>query len=241
MPRVALPLFPLQEVVLFPGMVLPLHIFEERYVKMVQQCLAGDKQFGVVLLRSGEEVGGPAEPHLVGTVAQIQECREVAGGRYVLLAVGGDRFRLLRHWSEDGLLLGEIEPFDDDPDSGTGTELTCQEVRSLAAEHLRLVGEAVGKAFEAPEFPTGPRELSFLMASSLQGEPQLRQELLEGTDTAARLARLAKLLREQVATLGHRLAIHEHAEHITGGNGRLDYRHLTQEILDRVKPPAGDR
>ena len=65
-----LPLFPLNTV-LFPNMVLPLHVFEERYKLMINTCLAQDKPFGVVLIYSGTEAGGPAVPHSVGTVARI--------------------------------------------------------------------------------------------------------------------------------------------------------------------------
>ena len=65
-----LPIFPLGTV-LFPGMPLPLHIFEERYKRMIGRCLDGDRAFGVTLLKSGREVGGPAIPHEVGTIARI--------------------------------------------------------------------------------------------------------------------------------------------------------------------------
>ncbi|MCC7491404.1 MAG: LON peptidase substrate-binding domain-containing protein [Fimbriimonadaceae bacterium] len=228
----ALPLFALQEVVLYPGMPLPLHIFEPRYVRMITACRDGDRQFGVVLLRSGQEIGGPAEPWDVGTVAEIVECREVEAGRLVLLAVGRRRFRIARWWRQDDILRALVVPFEDSPaavDSGL-----VDEVRRLAAEHLRLVARAVGKEIDPPLLPDEAQQLSFVLAAGLQAPLLQRQDLLELTDTSVRLQRLRAVLRQQIAMLSHRLAIGEQAEHITGTNGHLDHRHLTQAMLDRL-------
>src|SRR5262249_39608867 len=74
------PLFPLN-VVLFPGMPLPLHVFEPRYQEMVQACMESDRTFGVCLIRSGQEVGGPADPHPVGTTCEILEASSLGEGR----------------------------------------------------------------------------------------------------------------------------------------------------------------
>ncbi|MCH8222137.1 MAG: LON peptidase substrate-binding domain-containing protein [Chloroflexi bacterium] len=73
-----LPIFPLNTV-LFPGAPLPLRIFEPRYREMLKRCLDGDRRFGVALIKSGPEVGGPAEPHDVGTVARIERVRDEGG------------------------------------------------------------------------------------------------------------------------------------------------------------------
>src|SRR5258708_12580043 len=69
-PRASVPLFPLGSA-LFPGMLLPLHIFEPRYRLLVKRSIEKDEPFGIVLIKSGPEVGGPAEPHRVGTTAKI--------------------------------------------------------------------------------------------------------------------------------------------------------------------------
>ena len=89
-----LPLFPLN-VVLFPDASLPLRIFEERYKLMMQRCLDGDSEFGVVLIRSGPEVGGPAETYSVGTVACIGEVDRLEDGQMLMSVVGLRRFRIL--------------------------------------------------------------------------------------------------------------------------------------------------
>ena len=90
-----LPLFPLNAV-LFPNATMPLQIFEERYKLMLEACLKADSQFGVVLIRSGPEVGGDAVPHAVGTVARILQVNRVKEGRSFVSIVGGRRFEIER-------------------------------------------------------------------------------------------------------------------------------------------------
>ncbi|MBI5833776.1 MAG: LON peptidase substrate-binding domain-containing protein [Armatimonadetes bacterium] len=232
---VALPLFPLQSIVLFPHMMLPLHIFEPRYISMVEDCLAGDRRFGVTLLRSGQEVGGPAVPHLVGTVARIREHREMEEGRYMLLAFGEHRFRVLSYVDDHGLLRADVEFFDDEPDTQDVDQNLREEVTRLAGEHFRLVRDALGQPVPDPVFPGDPRQLSFALASSLQADAGERQALLELTDTAERLRRVAEGLRASTALLGRRIAIDKEATRICTGNGRLDYdEHLSEEILRSV-------
>lgn len=107
------PLFPLQSV-LFPGGRLPLRVFEQRYMEMAKVCLKQSTSFGICLIASGEEVARagakPAEPHAVGTLAHIADWDMQQLGVLNIIAQGGDRFRMLRHWVEDsGLLRGEIE------------------------------------------------------------------------------------------------------------------------------------
>jgi Lon protease-like protein len=110
---VIIPLFPLQSV-LFPGGRLPLRIFEQRYMNMVKVCLKESTSFGICLIAEGEEVARagkkPAAPHQVGTLAHIADWDMQQLGVLDIIAQGGERFRLLRHWVEDsGLLKGEIE------------------------------------------------------------------------------------------------------------------------------------
>ena len=107
-----MPLFPLRTV-LFPGMPLPLRIFEERYKTMTKELLESGGEFGVLLIREGNEVGGAARPYDVGTLARIEESTEMQGGRYILHARGTRRFRLRRMLSPRPYPFGEIELIDD--------------------------------------------------------------------------------------------------------------------------------
>src|SRR5919206_5035298 len=103
-----LPLFPLH-VVLFPGMRLPLHIFEDRYKLMIGTCMVTDETFGVALIRSGQEVGGPAEVFRVGTTARIASMERLPQGRMNLVVVGGERFRIVERLQTQPYLLGSVE------------------------------------------------------------------------------------------------------------------------------------
>src|SRR5258708_34114975 len=89
-----LPLFPLEQVVLFPGMTLPLRIFEERYKVMIGSCQVTDQLFGVVLIRSGSEVGTPADPERIGCTARMGRIDRLPDGRRPILTVGEPRFRV---------------------------------------------------------------------------------------------------------------------------------------------------
>ena len=109
MSALTLPLFPLQTV-LFPGGALPLKIFEQRYMDMAKACLKADAPFGVCLIAQGAEVGAPAEPHAVGTLARIAKWDMEQLGVLQLVVHGTQRFRVLRHRAEpSGLVLGDIE------------------------------------------------------------------------------------------------------------------------------------
>ena len=131
-----LPLFPLHNV-LFPGMALPLHVFESRYKQMIKFCLEGDKRFGVVLIRHGSEALGPLpEPHLIGCTAQIIEVQPLEEGHMYLTTTGVQRFRI--NTINHGLpyLVGKVEilPFEgNDPQelitaaAGPGPTLPTQE------------------------------------------------------------------------------------------------------------------
>src|SRR5712691_1797622 len=106
----ALPLFPLEQVVLFPGMSLPLHIFEERYKVMIGACQVTDQVFGVLLIKSGSEVGAPAQPERVGCPARMLRVDRLLDGRMTILTIGEQRFRLQgpARVMAEGYLVGDI-------------------------------------------------------------------------------------------------------------------------------------
>ena len=105
-----LPLFPLNTV-LFPGMVLPLHIFEERYKLMVNRCLEEELPFGVLLIREGREVGEQAVPHEVGTTTVIAGATRLDGGQLNIVTIGHERFRLRSIRYDQPYLVGDAEPW----------------------------------------------------------------------------------------------------------------------------------
>ena len=112
-----LPLFPPS--VLFPGRPLPLRTFEERYKLMVRELLESRGEFGVILIREGQEVGSGAKPHNFGTLARIEECEELQGGRFALDARGTRRFKLVRMLSPRPYPYGQVEVIDDSTPENT--------------------------------------------------------------------------------------------------------------------------
>lgn len=197
-------MFPLGRV-LFPHESLPLHVFEPRYREMIEACLTGDGEFGVVLIERGSEVGGGDSRFSVGTVARIVEAGRLPDGRYLLATVGTRRFQVRQWLADDPFPRAEIEllPDGDAPpeDAAEVTELerVLRRVSALAAE----LGEpaAVGVTLSAD-----PVRASFEAAAAAPLGPLDAQRLLELDDPGQRLARLRELLTDQAELLEHRLS-----------------------------------
>ena len=137
-----LPLFPLEQVVLFPGMPLPLRVFEERYKVMIGACQVTDQTFGVVLIRAGREVGEPAEPERVGCTARMLRIDRLPDGQMNILSVGEQRFRLLRpaRVMPEGYLMGDVELL-----SETTAAVPDDLIQSLGDEFRTLRGGSSGQ------------------------------------------------------------------------------------------------
>jgi Lon protease-like protein len=184
-----LPLFPLRTV-LFPGMQLPLHIFEERYKLMIATCMVTDKTFGVALIRSGREVGGRAEICDVGATAQIVEIDRLPDGRMNLLATGLDRFRILERLDDQPYPVGTVEVLPDLPERVDGLEQRVAERFRRYLVELGLDEDQVARL----GLPDDPLKLSYVVAASLKVPAIERQQLLEEQFAAGRLRRELALL-----------------------------------------------
>ena len=193
------PLFPLNTV-LFPSMVLPLHIFEERYKLMINTCLAQDKPFGVVLIYSGSEVEGAAIPHPVGTLARIANWEWLPDGRMNILTVGDRRFRIIDYAKPElPYLEGLIEYWDDEPGDHHDLPALIDNVSHSFVDYLTLIMSLADQALPISQLqlPDEPDMLSYHIASNLQIEANERQELLEEPSAVARLQRELMLLRRE--------------------------------------------
>jgi len=188
-----IPLFPLN-VVLFPGMLLPLHIFEPRYQQMIRECLDGNRTFGVCLIREGEEVGGPADPCSVGTTCEILGATPLDEGRMNLVTVGRRRFRVLNLIHEQPYLEAQVEFF---PDHSAGQlEALPERVGEAARAYIGLLLDLQGEQQKDLNLPGEAEALSYFVGGVLQVPLEIRQELLECAVTADRLRRQLKLLEE---------------------------------------------
>jgi Lon protease-like protein len=174
-----LPIFPL-ELVLLPGVPLPLHIFEPRYKEMIAECLEQKKPFGIVRASSDGVAG-------IGCTAEIMSItRKYDDGRMDILTRGVERFEVIQVNHERSFLRAEISVVEDEPDKPS-TEMVTLAMR-LHAEIAKLAGEE----------PSGPEDgagnLSFLLAGSLPLDLDFKQSLLATLSEAKRLAAVVKYL-----------------------------------------------
>lgn len=198
-----LPLFPLRTV-LFPRMPLPLRIFEERYKLMINRCLDEGGPFGVALIRSGDEVGGPAEPYDVGTTARIARLQRLDEGRMNLIVVGERRFRIERLYDDQLYLTGDVVYLESDPGDPAEADEEAHRVATLFGEQLRLVMAISGQWTRTIDLPGDPDYLADYVAHQIGAAPRQQQELLETLSVPERLRREADLLGERIRALTER-------------------------------------
>jgi Lon protease-like protein len=194
-----LPLFPLSSV-LFPGAVLPLRIFESRYQALLRRCLAGDRIFGVVLIRQGQEVGPDAVPYDIGTVARIVRTEPLKDGQVSVTVVGERRFRIQGMVDGEPYPQGTVEWLPDQPVAVTG-QLVARVGEQFAAyvELLRQLAHRPGSVLSVPE---GALELSYVVAANLQISRGEQQTLLEAS-VGERLRQEDRVLRRELLLLQH--------------------------------------
>lgn len=184
-----LPLFPLPEVVLFPGRPLPLHIFEFRYRIMMNTILDSDRRFGVLMLDPAD--GAIAS---VGCCAEILRYQRLPDDRMKMLTLGQQRFRVLEYVREKPYRVGLVEWIEDSTPERDLRELAT-DVDRLLRDVVRLSAKLTDQPIELPEeIPTLPAELSYWVASNLYGVADEQQILLEMQDTASRLEREIDIL-----------------------------------------------
>ncbi len=172
-----LPLFPLRTV-LYPGMMLPLHIFEPRYREMINLCLEQACPFGVLLIRKGSEAGGPAEPHPVGTYGLVSRVERLPDGRMNIEMVGQERFRVLALNHDQAYLTGTVEDFPLADTVGAAARRAADRLMPWLERYLRLLGEAAEASFDSQPLPRAPHSLAWLAAIIAQIPPAEKQTLL---------------------------------------------------------------
>ena len=175
-----LPLFPLNTV-LFPGQLLPLHIFEPRYRLMISECLAGGLSFGVVLIRAGHAAGEEVTPYDVGTTARIEQVDRLNDGRMNILCVGEARFKLtaLRH--DRPFLNGDADlwPWEPLPTAQAASRAT--QIKNLLTTYIKRLAQATGNQVQLDEMPAEAAPLANLAAIVLQIPNREKQELLSAS------------------------------------------------------------
>ncbi len=204
-----IPLFPLN-VVLMPGAPLPLHIFEDRYKQMVNECLEQESEFGMIF---ADESG----TRQVGCTARIVELVErYEDGRMLILVEGSRRFRLNNVLTGKPYYMGEIDFFEEEAE---------EDVNALAEECITLLERVVEAATEGSvgiEIEPPYRNLSFAIAGRVEFEPDTRQQILELTSERERLEKVKELLTAAAERLERERQAREKAQ--TNGHLRSDWQ-----------------
>lgn len=196
---IEIPLFPLN-VVLFPGMVLPLHIFEPRYRQMIADCQQQELEFGVVLVQP-ESTFLREEPYAVGTMAEIRDLDRMEDGRLNIIAMGTRRFRILSQHRKKPYLSGLVEFYEDVNEPFDDLLSTDKQARSLFADYIDLLLKAANEKDVKAELPPDPEALSYFIAYFLDLEREQQQHFLELTSTLQRLKEETAILRREVPFL----------------------------------------
>ena len=186
-------IFPLNTV-LFPDGLLPLKVFEQRYIEMTKTCLSENRPFGVCLIREGREVGTAAVPEPVGCLAAIEHWDMPQLGVFQLVARGGDRFRIREmQVASNHLISAVIEPIPPDA-TADAIDPLCQKVLQA------IIDKAGAEYFSSPLRLDDAAWVGYRLAEVLPLEARVKQELLELTDAGQRLERLHALLVKQGLT-----------------------------------------
>ncbi|WEH42301.1 LON peptidase substrate-binding domain-containing protein [Streptomyces sp. AM 2-1-1] len=226
-----LPLFPLNAV-LFPGLVLPLNVFEERYRALMRELLKTDdtepRRFVVVAVRDGRETavtgtGMPSDAavpvertpaggfgddpiqsfHRVGCVADAAKIRERADGTFEVLATGTTRVRLLSVDTSGPYLTAEVEDVAEDAEAGEARTLAEGVMRAFRTYQKRLAGASEQSLTTGGDLPDEPSVVSYLVAAATVLDVATKQRLLQAPDTATRLREELTLLRKETAVIRH--------------------------------------
>ncbi|MFI6346899.1 LON peptidase substrate-binding domain-containing protein [Streptomyces sp. NPDC050560] len=229
MTTVRLPLFPLNSV-LFPGLVLPLNVFEERYRAMMRELLktpeGEPRRFAVVAIRDGHEVApsAPGMPdstsredrgptagfgddpaaafHAVGCTAEAATVRERPDGSFEVLATGTTRVRLRSVDASGSFLTAELEELAEEPGDEAGA-LAEGVLRAFRSYQKRLAGARERSLSTGTELPDDPAVVSYLVAAAAMLDTPTKQRLLQAPDTASRLRDELRVLRAETAVIRH--------------------------------------
>lgn len=211
-----LPIFPLA-VVLFPGVPLPLHIFEPRYRQMLNDIRVNNNLFGVSYFDASTSLQEVPPAGHIGCVAEVSETQTLPDGRSNILTVGVIRYRIEEYLERgDPYLVARVSFFEDEEEND---ELLRESSREVAETFTRIALAVRTINDERARLPdisdTEPQRLSFLVAAAMEVDTDLKQELLEMRSTSARLRRLRDMLARAVSGYEERARIHEMAK----GNG----------------------
>ena len=193
-----MPIFPLN-VVLFPGMPLPLQIFEPRYHTMIERCLDGDRTFGVALISHGTEVGGTARVWPVGATARIEKVEPLSDGKLIVVVRGIERFLVLTHMPDDPYPRAIVTMLDREPDPGAPQDLV-EAVQGMLLDLLRRIARSTRQDWGEISLPDDPALLGYMVGAVLPCSLEGKQQLLQARSAEDRLILSISMLRNELAS-----------------------------------------
>lgn len=209
-----LPLFPLP-LVLLPGTILPLHVFEPRYRALLRDCLAGEREFGLPYLPPGTDEAALPAGH-VGCVAHVEEVEQLPDGRANIVVTGRGRFALLGLEPSPALYhVGRVAPVEDEAEDDAQIDAVATRVREEFARVARAARAIADERGDVPTLPDDPRLLAFGIGAVIDLDATERQRLLASRSPTGRLLQLDALLSAALRPLEERARVHVRA----GGNG----------------------
>jgi len=198
---IELPLFPLN-VVVFPGMPLPLHIFEDRYKEMISVCIGEERPFGIVLIRSGSAEHDPlVEPYGVGCTVDIIQVQRLEGDRLFIMTVGQDRFRIRSLRRDKPYLVGMVELMKLQKERSAPLVQAASRLYPLVIDYLNILATVADVAFDTSNVPTDPESLVYTAAALIQAPPEKKQLLLEANRASRLLQHLYRVYGQEIALL----------------------------------------
>jgi Lon protease-like protein len=214
-----IPLFPLP-LVLFPQVVVPLHIFEERYRLMINRCIEESGTFGIVLIPPGTSTESESAIRRVGVTARVIQFDRIEDGRINIMAAGEMRFRILEFTASQPYWAAKVEFFEDDRESDEDLQESYKEVVRLYREVHRLAAElrSMEMNIEEIKIPVSPATMSHMVSFVLDIDPEAKQALLEMTSVEGRLKTLTVYLEEAMQRLNAEI-VREKISHKVKGNG----------------------
>jgi Lon protease-like protein len=196
-----IPLFPLPNLVLFPQVAVPLHIFEERYKLLINRCIDSSEVFGLVLLREGAEQESETTIHRIGATARVIQVERMEDGRMNVLCAGESRFRIRQFKGRTPYWTAAVELFEDDDEPFEELDQQRQEVSRLYRNAMDLTSRLKDMIPPELDLPESPLSLSYMVSYVLDLSPIRKQQLLETTSTSLRLRSLVTDLEKAIRQL----------------------------------------
>lgn len=214
-----LPIFPLP-IVLLPGELLPLHVFEPRYRQMLKDVATNKNMFGVSFFNPGAFLIDKPAPDSIGCVAEVREVQTMPDGRSNIMTFGVIRYRLLDYVEAgEPYLVGDLEFFEDEEEDKDTLNPLTNEVFELFTRIAQAAHKLSGERGGAPEIAqTDAQTLSFLVAAAFNLEPNLKYKMLETRSTVERLTKMREILSQATAKMEESAETQRVAK--TNGHGR---------------------